>query len=158
MICILHGTVTVLIIGALNIHPANNAFILDLFLHLPRRICNRRCLSVCLSASNIAQKLLNEMHETFRKGWQWANEQTIKFWWRSDSRSWIRTRIPIRIRIRIATLVRRALADVCTVPMLLVRHIQIWKLNLSKPRLFSAPDSQLIMECPAKLGVASNKS
>ena len=36
----------------------------------------------------------------------------IKFWWRSGSRIWI----------RIATLVRRALAGVCTVPVLLVPH------------------------------------
>jgi len=39
------------------------------------------------------------------KGWQWADEQVIKFWWRSGS----------RIRIRIATMARRALAEVCTV-------------------------------------------
>jgi len=39
-----------------------------------------------------------------------ANEQMIKFWWRSGS----------RIRIRIATLVKRALAEVRTVPVLLV--------------------------------------
>ena len=32
----------------------------------------------------------------------------------------IRTTIQIRIRIRIATLVRRALAEVCTVPVPLV--------------------------------------
>jgi len=22
-----------------------------------------------------------ELHEIFSKGWQWANEQVIKFWW-----------------------------------------------------------------------------
>jgi len=48
------------------------------------------------------------MNEIFREGWQWANEQMITFWWRSES--WI----------RIATQVRRALAEVCTVPVLLV--------------------------------------
>jgi len=42
----------------------------------------------------------------------------IKFWWRSGSR--IRKRIRIRIQIRIATLVRRALTEVCTVPVLIV--------------------------------------
>jgi len=26
------------------------------------------------------------MHEVFREGWQWANEQMIKVWWRSESR------------------------------------------------------------------------
>jgi len=39
-----------------------------------------------------------------------AGEQMIKFWWRSGS----------QIRIRVVTLVRRALAEVCTVPVLLV--------------------------------------
>jgi len=38
----------------------------------------------------------------------------IKFWWLSESR------IRITIRIRIATLVRRVLVEVCTVPLLLV--------------------------------------
>ena len=42
------------------------------------------------------------------------NKIMIKFWWRSGSG------IRIRIRIRIATLVRRALAEVCTDPVLLV--------------------------------------
>jgi len=45
------------------------------------------------------------MHEISR-------EQTIKFRWRSGSR--------IRICIRIATLIRRALAEVCTAPVLLL--------------------------------------
>jgi len=48
------------------------------------------------------------MHEIFKEGWQWTSEQRIKFWWRYGS------------RIRIATLVRRALAEVCTVPVYLV--------------------------------------
>jgi len=48
------------------------------FLPPPRRICNRRCLSVCLLAT-----LLKNLQEIFRKGWQWASEQTVKFWWRS---------------------------------------------------------------------------
>jgi len=50
------------------------------------------------------------LHEIFREGWQWANEQMIKFWWRS------RSRIPICI----VTLVRCTLAEVCTVPVLLI--------------------------------------
>ena len=36
-----------------------------------------------------------DLHETFREGWQWRNEQMIKRWWQSGS--WT----------RIATLVRR---------------------------------------------------
>jgi len=42
-----------------------------------------------------------DLHEIFREGWQWANEQIIEFWWRSGSRIWI----------HIATLVRRALVE-----------------------------------------------
>jgi len=42
-----------------------------------------------------------------------VNKMT-KFWWRSGSRIWIK----IRIRLRIATLVRRALAEVCNIPVL----------------------------------------
>ena len=61
------------------------------------------CLFVCLVATlrkNFATDLQGRL----------AIEQMIKVWWRSES----------RIRIRIATLVRRALAEVCTVPVLLV--------------------------------------
>jgi len=43
---------------------------------------------------------------------QWASEQMIQFWWQWQSRS--------QIRIRITTLLRRALAEVCTVPVLQV--------------------------------------
>jgi len=37
-----------------------------------------------------------DLHEIF-KGWQWANEQMIKFWWRSGSRIWIWIRICTRL-------------------------------------------------------------
>jgi len=74
-----------------------------------------RYLSVCLFGT-LRKILRTDLQEIFREGWQWANEQTIKFWWHSGSRS----RIRIRMRIRIATLARRALAEVCTVPVLLV--------------------------------------
>ena len=82
----------------------------------PRKICNCRCLSVCLSVSKFAQKLPNGFAWNFRKGWQWANEQIIKFWWWSGSR----IQVQICIRISIATLVRCALVEVCIVPVLLV--------------------------------------
>jgi len=29
------------------------------------------------------------LHEIFREGWQQANEQKVKFWWRSGSEIWI---------------------------------------------------------------------
>jgi len=45
----------------------------------------------------------------------WAVEQMIKFWWRSGSQ--------IQIWIHITTLVRPALAEVCTVPVLLVCNL-----------------------------------
>jgi len=40
---------------------------------------------VCLSVSNFAQKLPNGFASNFQEGWQWVNEQMIKFWWRSGS-------------------------------------------------------------------------
>ena len=71
------------------------------------------CLFVCLLAT-LHKNFQTDLHTIFREGWQWANEQVIKFWWRSRSR--------IRIRIRMVTLVRRALAEVCTAlaPVILV--------------------------------------
>jgi len=50
-----------------------------------------------------------DLYEIFTEAWQLAREQIIKFWWRSGSQ------IRIRIRIRIATLVRCALVEACTV-------------------------------------------
>ena len=68
------------------------------------------CLFVCLSAT-LRKYFQTELHEIFREGWQCTIEQMVTFWWRSGSQ--------IRIRIRIATMVRRALAEVCTVSVLL---------------------------------------
>ena len=77
----------------------------------------------CLLAT-FRKTFLTDLHEIFREGWQWANEQMIEFWRRSGSQIRIRIRITgspdHRIRIHIATLVRRAWAEVCTVPVLLV--------------------------------------
>ena len=69
------------------------------------------CLSVCLLA-NLLKNVQTDLHEIFWQGWQWTSEQTVKFW--RQSRSWI------RIRIHIVTMVRRALAEVWSVPVLLV--------------------------------------
>ena len=52
------------------------------FLYLPPPIMYRRCLSVCLLATS-RKNFRTDLHEIFREGWQWADEQTIKFWWRS---------------------------------------------------------------------------
>ena len=68
----------------------------------PRSTCNRRCLAT------LCKNVQTDLHEIFREGWQWASEQTIKFWWRSSS------------RICSMTLLRHALAEVYTVPVLLV--------------------------------------
>jgi len=67
------------------------------------------CLFVCLWAT-LHKNFWTDLHKIFREGWQWASEQMIKFWWRSRS----------QIRIRVTTLVRRTLAEVCTVAVLLV--------------------------------------
>ena len=41
---------------------------------------------VCMFVSNFAQKnFQTDLHEILKEGWQWADEQTIKFWWRSGS-------------------------------------------------------------------------
>ena len=69
-------------------------------------------LSVCQLAT-LCKNVRTDLHKIFREGRQWASEQMVKFSWRSVS----------RIRIRIATLVRRALAEVCTVPVFLVISI-----------------------------------
>jgi len=43
-------------------------------------------MSVCLLAT-LRKNFRTDLHEIFRElGWQWANEQMIKFWWRSASR------------------------------------------------------------------------
>jgi len=36
-----------------------------------------------MSVSNFDQKFQTHSHEISREGWQWANEQVIKFYWRS---------------------------------------------------------------------------
>ena len=64
------------------------------------------CLSVCLLAT-LHKNFHTDLHEIFKERWQWASEQMM---------------VAIRIRIRIATLVRRTLAEMCTVPALLVSY------------------------------------
>jgi len=79
----------------------------------PRMLCIVVCLSVSLSVCLLAtfrKNFWTDLYEIFREIWQCASEELIKSWWRSGS----------RIRIRIATLVRRALAEVWTVPVLVV--------------------------------------
>ena len=66
-------------------------------------------LSVCLLAT-LRKNYWTELHEILRVGWQWATERMIKFWWRSRTGG----------GTNIATLVRRALAEVGTAPVLLV--------------------------------------
>jgi len=61
---------------------------------LPQR---RRCLSLCLSVSwleTLRKNFRTNFHEIFRGGWQWANEQMIKFWWRCGSPSGYRDCFP----------------------------------------------------------------
>jgi len=59
----------------------------------PRRICFRHCLSACLLA-NLRENFRTDFHEIFTEDWQSANEQTIKFWWRSGSSSGYRDCFP----------------------------------------------------------------
>jgi len=103
------------------------------------------CLSVCLSVCPLATLRKNfrkDLHEICREGWQWASEQMIKFWWRSRTDSKER-KAPFTFFAdspdsgtdiaNIAALVRRALAEVCTVPVLLVNNALITvTLNITK--------------------------
>jgi len=41
-------------------------------------------LFVCLFA--LSKNFRTNLNEIFREGWQWANGQMIKFWWRSGPR------------------------------------------------------------------------
>ena len=74
-------------------------------------VCLSVCLSVCLLAT-LCKNFWTDLHEIFTEDWQWASKQMVKFWWQSGSR--------IGVWIQIATLVRCALAEVCTIPVLLV--------------------------------------
>jgi len=60
----------------------------------------------------LRKNLQTNLREIFREGWKWANEHMIKFLWQSGS--WI--------QICITTLLRHALVEVCSVPVLLVFH------------------------------------
>jgi len=52
---------------------------------------------VCLFVRNFAKKSFpTDLHEIFREGWQRANEQMTKFWWRSGSPSEYRNCFRIR--------------------------------------------------------------
>jgi len=79
-----------------------------------------------------------DLYEIFKEGWQWADEQMIKFWWRS------RTDSPDG-GTDIATLVRRALAEVCTVSVLLVFYFNnpirmlLLDISVSQSHLVSGP-------------------
>jgi len=113
-------------------------------LPLPWRTRNCHCLSVCLFAcllTTLCKNFPTDLHEIFREGWQWAKEQVTKFWWRS------------RIRIRIETLVRRALAEVCTVPLLLA--LPVIAVNVDCSRYVKVP---LISEYDAVSTSSSQKS
>jgi len=72
---------------------------------------------VCLPCllTTLRKNFQTDLHQIFREGWQCNSEHTIKFWWRCRWRIWI----------RIATLVRRALAEVSTAPVFLGVHVVI---------------------------------
>ena len=67
------------------------------------------CLFVCLLAI-LHKNFQTGLDEIFRESWQWANEQIIKFWWRSGSQ------IQILIHIRGGDMH-------CPLPVLLVRDV-----------------------------------
>ena len=69
----------------------------------PWRICNRRCLTVCLLAT-LRKNFRTDLHEIFN--WDWTNNYILVAVW-----------------IHITTLVRRGMVEVCTVPVLLVYYV-----------------------------------
>jgi len=76
-------------------------------------------LFVCLTVGKFAPKTSERIcMKFFREGWQWAKEQLIKVSWKCRTDS-------LDGGAHIATMVRRALAEVCTVPVLLVADY-IW--------------------------------
>jgi len=110
--------------------------VVNLFLPLARRICFRCCWFVHLLAT-LRNNFQAYLLEIFREGWQWADEQMIKFWWQSGS------------RIHVATLVRHALAEVCTVPVLLVISISSAVIVMHGILTVLASDSRHARRSPA---------
>jgi len=71
-------------------------------------------VGVCQFVSRFAQKQPNGFGWNFQEGWQWAEEQLIKFL------VTIRIRVPHTDPDPYPESLRRSLAEVCTVPVLLV--------------------------------------
>ena len=63
-----------------------------IFLPPPRRICNRRYLFICLLAT-LRKNFLTDLHEIFREGCQWADEQMkwLNFGGNSDGKTCLQT-------------------------------------------------------------------
>jgi len=78
------GTGLVAAVVQSRLHELNLVISLYYFVPLPppRRICNFVVSLLATLRKNVRTHLL----EIFREGWQLANEQMIKFWWRSGSR------------------------------------------------------------------------
>jgi len=69
-------------------------------------VINHRCLFVCLFVCPLAtlrKNVRTDLHEIFREGWQWAMDKWLNFGGDPQPDPYI------------ATLVGRALAEVCTV-------------------------------------------
>jgi len=84
-------------------------------------------LSLFVRLQLCAKNFQTDLHEIFREGFEWTDEQMIKFWWRSGSGIWI------WIGIQLTTLVRRVFAEVCTVLLLVwiaiiatMNSLRIW--------------------------------
>ena len=68
----------------------------NIFTSFNRFVCLFVC-SVCLLAT-LRKNFWTDLHDIFMEGWQWANEQMVKFWW------WSGSGIRIRIRMHAVTL------------------------------------------------------
>jgi len=89
--------------------------------------------------ATLRKNFRTDLHDILREGWQWANERMIKFRWRSalpfryrdcfrirhyweiPKSAWLtEINLPLILIRQMAALVRRALAEVRAVPVLLV--------------------------------------
>jgi len=75
------------------------------------------CLSVCLLA-NFSQNLRTDLHQIFREGWQWGNEQVLNFGGDLDHH----LDAGIVFRIRHYWQIRKVVSTVCAARRCSARH------------------------------------
>jgi len=108
--------------------------VLSCLLPPARRLCFRRCLSVCLLAT-LRKNFPTDLHEIFREGWQLVDEQMTKFWCRSESRILIRIWIrKNRLSNYKALTYRREFSPCFCVIIGYGRMIEVFKILTGRPK------------------------